>query len=218
MLPLYSFIRYCTFLVYVPLILFLSPVLSGQTKNEEKAFGDSLILELKNGDLLVQLQSKSITINEYRSKGYEQIAQTIEEDQRHRNRRIIEAFRQSFRFCKVYFFFSEELEKLRSGKVNEVVFVNANGIKDSTITRTKRFYMISTYSTSGESSVKKSLLSTHSCFITDQSFRYLKNPFPYYFIIPKDIPKLKKIKKKIYAFNNRLQDYYYSQPVNRLKD
>lgn len=183
-----------------------------QDKNAHKKRANESIVQLKSGALLVQLQSKQITIDSYREKGYQSIADDIAQKQHEDNIKLIRAFNESFRFCKVYFFLSDQMEALKEKQFENVVFVNKNGDNDPSIKLKESFYMIASYFTEPDKK-KNSLLSSSVLTIWDSDFNAMAKPFPYYIKMPEELPKYKRLKKKIYNYDVELRVFYYRQPV-----
>ena len=183
-----------------------------QSKNADKERAGKLIVHLKKGALLVQLLSKQSTIDAYIKKGYPSIAEDIKQKQLRDNLKIMAAFKESFRFCKVYFFLSEQIDALEENRINDVVFVNAEGLNDPEIDMSESFYMTASYAKETDKN-NKSLLSVNALTIKDNEYKAVKRYFPNYLKIPEDLPRYKKLKKKIYNYDKELRTFYYRQPV-----
>ena len=189
-----------------------------QDKKERTQRANESIVQLKSGALLVQLQSKQISIDVYIEKGYQSIAEEIAQEQKEKNIRIMKAYNESFHFCEVYFFLSDQVDDLMNKNWDELVFINENYEKDLEIKLKESFYLIAVYSKTGESnkdSQYQAVLSFNAIIIVDESFNELTKPFPYYLKLPEEIQKLKKLKKKIYNYDKELRDFYYWQPVSK---
>jgi regulator of replication initiation timing/uncharacterized protein (UPF0297 family) len=203
-----------TIFLFTFLVLgFLStPNSFSQTKNEDKEKAGKLIVQLKDGALLVQLLSKQITIDDYIRDGYTSKAEQIKQNQSRDNLKIITAFKESFRFCKVYFFYSEQIEAIVEKRLNDVIFVDEKGQNDPDIKVDASFYMIFSYSTDTDKQ-NKSLLNANALTIKDEGNNAITRYFPYYLNLPKNLPKYKKVKKKVYNYDRELRIFYYKQPV-----
>lgn len=192
--------------------------LVAQDKDARKKRANESIVQLKSGALLVQLQSKQISIDAYIEKGYESIAAEIAQEQKAGNIRIMRAFNESFHFCKVYFFLLDQVDAVMEKQWDEVNFIDKNYEEDPSIILEESFYMIAVYSKTGESEKDKqyrSILSFDAITIRDEDFVEMTKPFPYYLKLPEEIQKLKKIKKKIYNYDKELRNFYYRQPVSK---
>ena len=99
------------------------------------------IRELKNGALLVRLQTKETSISALRKAGNDEQANQVEAKQTTYNKEIIAAFKSDFNFCPVYFFQSHYTENLKAGNFEEVVFVNDSLVPDPDIRCTQTVYL-----------------------------------------------------------------------------
>lgn len=189
-----------------------------QDKDIQQKRANESIVQLKSGALLVQLQSKQISIDAYVEKGYQSIAEEIAQEQKEGNIRIIKAFKESFHFCKVYFFLSDQVDEVKEKQWDKIAFINENYEKDPSIILAESFYMIAVYSKTGESNKEKqyqSVLSFNAITIHDEAFVEMTKPFPYYLKVPDKTPSLKKLKKKIYNYDKQLRSFYYRQPASK---
>ena len=185
-----------------------------QDKDAQRKRANESIVQLKTGALLVQLQSKQISIDAYIEKGYESIAEEIAQEQKEGNIRIIQAFKESFHFCEVYFFLSDQVAEVKEKRWDKVNFINADYKEDPGIILEESFYMVAVYSSTADT-VYKSLLSFSAIIMKDDSFVELTKPFPYYLKMPENILSLKKLKKKIYNYDKKLRSFYYQQPASK---
>ena len=207
----------CFITIGLILISGMNNVIS-QDKDAQRKRANESIVQLKSGALLVQLQSKQISIDAYVEKGYESIAEEIAQDQKEGNIRIMRAFNESFHFCKVYFFISDQVDEIKEKRWDEVNFINKNYETDPSIILEESFFMVAVYSKTGESNKDKqyrSILSFDAIIIRDEDFIEMTKPFPYYLKMPAEIQKLKKLKKKIYNYDKELRSFYYRQPVGK---
>jgi hypothetical protein len=116
--------------------------------------------------------------------------------------------------CKVYFFFSDQIDALKEKRINDMIFVNENIQNDSSIKVIESFYMIASYSDKTDKQYK-SLLGVNALTVKDDDFNAVYKAFPYYIKMPEDLPKYKKVRKKIYNFDRELRTFYYMQPVQK---
>lgn len=107
----------------------------------EKLAGQQ-IRQLKNGVLLVRLQSKEKAISALRANGHEEQAKILESRTRARNKEVAEAFRDHFTFCPVLFFYSDQTDELKAGNYNEVQFLNTSLQPDTSLHLNGRPYLI----------------------------------------------------------------------------
>ncbi len=210
---------YFLIIIVLVLISWMNKV-KAQDENANKKRANAAIVQLKSGALLVQLQSKQISIDAYIEKGYQSIAEDIAQKQKEGNIRIMTAFRESFHFCDVYFFLSDQVDEVKEKKFDKLMFINENYEKDLSIKLEDSFYMIAVYSKTGETNKDKqyqSIMSFNAMIIKDEDFIEMTKPFPYYLKMPEEIPSLKKLKKKVYNYDKKLRTFFYRQPV-RNKD
>jgi hypothetical protein len=174
---------------------------------------DSSIIRLKSGVLLVQLQSKTGTTTAYYEKGYPALAEEIEKNQRAGNQRIMRAFEESFRFCEVLFFYSDHLSFLKAKQFDSLVMYDAKGSEVSSERLMLDYYIVATYVNPKKIKNKTSLYSQSRLYMVNDAFEEVSKDFPESIRWPTEIPKLIKVKKRVYQWNNSLQNYYYRQPA-----
>jgi len=76
---------------------------------------------LKDGALLVRLQTSGNKIEKLKEAGELAKALETEKNQKQRNERIAEAFENYFDFCPVYFFYSDNSRKLKKGEFSGIL-------------------------------------------------------------------------------------------------
>ncbi|MFI5135422.1 MAG: hypothetical protein ACHQD9_06180 [Chitinophagales bacterium] len=128
------------------MVLLMSATLSRAQEELPKNFTwkDSariLIRNLKDGALIVRLQSRSMAISKLNELGNYSGANEIKSQQREENLEVVEAFRSSFSFCKVYFFFTDSTDALLSGK-RTGYFLDDSLKVDPSISLKEIFFMI----------------------------------------------------------------------------
>src|SRR4051812_8221178 len=79
---------------------------------------------LKNGVLLFELSKKENTIKAMIDAGKQKEAQRTRSETETYNEEIVSAFKKYFTFCPVYFFYSEDADKVLDKKLNEIVFLD----------------------------------------------------------------------------------------------
>lgn len=97
------------------------------------------INSLKNGVLYVRLQTKSRKIAILKRAGNITAAKKVEEDQARENKSIIEAFRKTFTFCPVHFFYSHDSKYILSSNLDSIKFLNDNLEHDKTVIASPNF-------------------------------------------------------------------------------
>lgn len=190
------------------------------------------IQTLKNSVVLVRIHGRSREINYYKKYNNFKAAEKIEMKTQEFNRNLIKAFRESFKFCPVYFFEDTFSDQIFSGNLDQVVFYSDSLILDTTIkinnsdffiaelgvtegdtSRYRNDYLI----TSDEDGTKKETsvsqeenLHISAFVLRDKRFVMLHRPFPYYSKIFGKTPSFKRMRKKIYLWDIELQNYYNS--------
>ncbi len=226
----------------IMMILLLAPVsLSAQdlsfTRNMTlEQLMEEKIRKLKNGALLVRLQTKEQSIDALRKAGNEEQARQVEAKQIAYNKEVIAAFRKEFTFCPVYFFPSQYSDTLRSGAVNSVVFVNDSLVPDPSIRvlqtdfltaefgtldpDTVAYYEGKYYDYSGDGLDKQKSyyggadMGFAALRIMNSYFVQLKKPFPYYVKTYESLPVERKMAKAVAKMNKQLEEYY---KLNKIK-
>ena len=131
---------------------------------------------MKQGTLLVRLQTRENAILLLEVNGEEDRADRMWLDQKKQNEEIINAFTFIFDFCPVLFFFSYDSDKVRAGEY-EGIFVNEQMQVDSSLTVDSDAPIY----TAEIGDVYFETFSQHmrgGVFMTDQ-FKQLTKPFPY---------------------------------------
>ncbi len=110
------------------------------------------INQLKDGALVVKLKTNIKQINAFNShgekdKGTEKIIETYIV-----NKNIMTAYLDNFKFCKIYFIYSNSHDSLLKG-VRSGVFLDTNVAIDPNITMTEKFYLIAEKDFSYNSSI-----------------------------------------------------------------
>jgi hypothetical protein len=196
------------------------------------AYMKDQIKQLKNGALLVRLQTRSNTIDAMKKNGQNELAEEVSRKQSVYNKEIIAAFKNNFTFCPVYFFFSNHSDQILNEKINEVVFLNDSlqpdpGIKLNNMKfltaefgpiepdTAKYFSNYTTYP--GEKGQEKRSeyyggadTGLNGLKIMNNKFIQLKDPFPYYARTSGSPPSKKNLFKAVSKMNNKLLSYYKS--------
>ena len=81
---------------------------------------------LKNGALFVRLHTKSRKIAILERAGNLTAAEKVRQDQFKINKSIVKAFKESFTFCPVYFFYAEDSKFVSSYQLDSVRFLDDN--------------------------------------------------------------------------------------------
>lgn len=199
-----------------------------QHKMHEKAKFD--IENLKNGVLLVRLHGRSEEIKYLRNHNKQKRANKIEKKTHKKNLCIIEAFRQHYSFCPVYFFEDTFSTQIFKGDFSNVKFYNDSMKIDPSIRINTANYFIAEHGvTEGDTTsyrhdfyieknqdgLKKTQmkfteenLHVSAFVIRDKSFTQLHKPFPYYAKIFGKNPKRGMIQKKVKQFSRGIENFY----------
>ena len=172
------------------------------------------IEELKNGVLLVRLQTSKKKIDLLKQNSDLEKAEAVKKKQESENKSIMAAFNDYFDFCNVYFFYSENSKSIRQGDFAHLFDGQKKPVKN--LGSDKVYYVSYTYvvfDTEFNSSNNKYMV------IMDKDFKQLKKPFPYYlsarqFDYSPDLNSYLKEKEmnrfdiEIYTLNQRLLNYF----------
>ncbi len=93
-----------------------------KTVNIKKDKATSTIDKLQNGMLLVKLKTSENKINRYKEMGDMAKAKEAIEKQQTQNANIINAFKDKFDFCPVYFFHSNDVANIKNNDFEGSVF------------------------------------------------------------------------------------------------
>lgn len=184
--------------IYTLLMLcFFSVQVIGQKRVEQKLAADSAIRTLKDGALLVRLQTRQQTINMLKAKGYPKKAAYFEEKQAKEHQEILEAFK-SYSFSDVYYFYSQHSDSIKSGFTNGYILDSA--LKPVNVTLDKYYIaaignLPNKFETEPSTQAKNKQksetakekkytggkrLDVKSMYIMDKNFIPLAKPFPIY--------------------------------------
>lgn len=137
--------------------------------NREKANRE--IAALKNGALIVRLQTNEKSINAYRQAGKNELADKIAAERNGLNQKIVDAFKNYFTFCKVYFIYAKNtgaLSKEKSG-----IFLDGNLKPDTSIKLKEKYFLIAEYGSFTADERGNSLV------VLDSGLTQLQEPFPF---------------------------------------
>jgi len=193
-------------------VLFENSDLIGKSEPiRDRVSAISNIQKLQEGALLVRLKTRQRTIDAFKNSGYLKMANQVEMKQKTRNQRLMNAFRKNFSFCEVYFFYSEDSEKMMEG-MYEGIFLDENLEKNARIVLKEDFILTAevgniikdrvSVDASGNEYAANSGMSESLLVIKDSNFEQLRRPFPYYVragdrFIDK---KVAKLNKRLFAF------------------
>lgn len=230
-------------ILIVLFLLFISAVgISQETpvKKKKTSFRRQLkastkvqINELKDGALLVRLQTKKNAINALRKIGKNTQADELEKKQAEYNSNIISAFKTKFIFCPTYFFFSNYSKNIREKEFDQVVFLNDSLLADTTLKFDNKKFLIAEFGTIEQDTAK--YFSYHSIepdpnnnwsvkkvnnyyggpnmgfealIIRDDKFIQLRHPFPYFIRTRNKMPKKRILVKAVKRMDKKLFKFY----------
>lgn len=172
-------------------------------RSRKKRLANRQIKQLRDGALLVRLKTSKPTIAAMKKRGYHQLAEETEEEQRIENLSLMRAFQSAYHFSEVKFFYSEDSRKVLQKKYDGI-FLNDSLQKDSAIILNNTKHVFTCELTNIEEDTARyfshyELISTgnfafkqvpryygggqntfYSLVIKDHQFNQLSRPFPYY--------------------------------------
>jgi len=112
--------------ILVWLVLFTTIIQTSAQQLDVNAMAVQQINALRNGILLVQLDSKQNEIYVLKKNGKKALAETLEKDQYLKNKEVCYAFNSYFNFCPVFYFYKAYAKELRNENFDKVVILNEN--------------------------------------------------------------------------------------------
>lgn len=176
------------------------------------------IRQLKDGVLLVRLTSGDSRIRALQQAGRSRQAEAVRQQVADQNRIILQAFRQEFTFCPVWFFYGESITRLQQGEQSGF-FLNDSLQPDNKLHLNDRFFLIAALGRAVhyESADRRQEpppqpgLFGESLVVYDRQMRQLRPPFPYAaredflsYLLGDDWPK------KVRSLDRRFKAYYQS--------
>lgn len=153
--------------------LLLSYVAEGQRKKLITPYQQ--ILALKDGVLLVELQRSNNYIKRLKDLGQTERAEEFSAKEADENRRLIDAFTKHFDFCPYYFFYSDQVEAIKTGNFSPVFSPTVDTIRIDT-TDAIFFCAYQRAKIDTEFNLSKSRL----LVLMDQEMNQLEEPFPHH--------------------------------------
>lgn len=184
------------------------------------------IFDLKDGALLVMLQSKQNKINFLKAHDQDKEAQETYRNQLKKNRGIISAFRKNFKFCPVYFFSNADGEKLIQYGIDSIGFLNDSLVQDSSVKPGFQHFFVaelgifsehrhphdSVIDQSARGKIPDyaagSFTGLELLIIEDQQLNPLRKPFPFYESILEDDEHIFQIDEVVAELNRNLFLFY----------
>jgi len=132
------------------------------------------ILKLKNGALLVRLQTNQNLINYYISIGNLHESQKIIDKQNRKNENIIESFKEKWTICPVYFFYSNYSNEIINNQFDNVFTIDKTPIDKHEQKKIQNNFLIASIGK------KDGTVKFHALILSHQNLRPLKKPCPRY--------------------------------------
>jgi hypothetical protein len=222
-------------------LIILLPSLSFGQEMDEEAFQQKKlkqhmiqqIYKIKEGVLLVRLQTRQNSIQSLKQGNMPKMAARVEQEQKEYNKLIIAAFRKNFNFCPVYFFNSIYSDAVLAKQFNSVVFFNDSLLPDSSIKpKTDKFlaaefgtmqqdtttYVEGSYIYHGANGPERKTryrggnnTQISSLIIMSEQLVQLSAPFPYYERVFETLPDAKKLSNTVIKMNDKLNAFYNSR-------
>lgn len=154
--------------------LFLFLILFGQITlaQSDLDLAKERLQNLKEGMLLVRLQTSSKQIQALEERGMLQEAEAYRQKQYDENKETILAFRKVFDFCPVFFFYADDSEAIRSKALEGTIF-------DSQLEVLTNTRDLPDFFLTGEFAETPNL-KIDGFVIMDEQMLPLKSPFPFY--------------------------------------
>lgn len=240
-----------TQIVIFTLVLFISTMTSGQVssssqdtaqktttkgknigfRKQKRILAKKQINQLKDGSLLVRLQTKENSIAALRKIGKDKLAVKVETKQRNYNIGIISAFKTNFNFCPTYFFFSDYSQNIIERQVYKVAFLSDSLLADNTIKfnnqkfltaefgtieqDTAEYFSHSSYESDGNGSLKRvenyhgrPHMDFAALTIKSDQLIQLRRPFKYYTRTFDKLPIKRSLNKTVKRMNKKLNKFY----------
>lgn len=203
----------------------------GSFRKQMRVLAKEQIIQLKEGALLVRLQTKKNSINALRKIGKGELADEIEAQQRNYNLKIISAFKNNFDFCPTYFFFSDYSQNILERQFDKVMFLSDSLHTDTTIKFNKGHFLTAEFGTIEQDTAK---YFSHYSYESDQNgsskpvsnyyggsnigfgaliiksdqLIQLRRPFPYYVRTFDSLPIKRRLDKTVGKMNKKLHQFY----------
>lgn len=171
---------------------------------------------LKNGALLVRLKTNINTINRLKAAGSMDMATQVERETRLSNKAIVRAYNNEFKFCPVYFFYSDVSDSVKH-KHLEGILLDSNLTVDPSIVCNANFYLVAEQGSIYDSSIgfvteeqaahaieKGTSTKEVAIVVRNRYFLQLHKPFPFY----QPGYSIKSFRTFVKKFNKELQDFY----------
>ncbi|MGB1205733.1 MAG: hypothetical protein ACPG5B_08815 [Chitinophagales bacterium] len=183
------------------------------------------INNLKEGALLVRLKTRSKSLKAYEKAGASYLVKKIKKERDAENQKIVNLFNEYFDFCPIYFFYTDDTERLLSGE-HKGIFLDDKLKKDKAIVLDKDFFLIAEFGVLLEEKIwadsavlaaNQNKMYQHQALnkvivIKDKNLEQLKRPFPLYVrasttrFWPRKVAKLNKRFHKYFETKKELPE------------
>jgi hypothetical protein len=166
------------------------------------------IFEMKQGVLLVRLNTKYKTIEALEKNERLSDAEYVRQKQHQWNEKIISYFLKHYDFTPVYFFFSTETEKVKRREFENVHFL------DSTLRPLEvqpvlgKNLWIAEVNYLDQNARTGSDMGFEAIFLRDSTFKQLDHPFPFYTRTYRSVLSEKRMREAMILFNANLHEFY----------
>ena len=198
--------------------------------NRNATIAKDHIKNLREGVLLVRLKTRENKINALKRAGAFETAKKVAQEQAQENMIIIKAFRDTFNFCPVYFFYSSDSRFIANQQLDSVVFLSDDLKPDSSLSINGNFYLVAEFDQvkeikgtenkdetyyykgdngyqQGEKGAGYTNMGFSALVVKDGHFNQMARPFPYYVKTNENIFFLRKPKASTV---NQLNLNFYS--------
>jgi len=172
---------------------------------------------LKNGGaLLVRLKTNANTISKLKAAGKADLATQIERETFLDNKMIMRAYMQNFKFCPVYFFYSNVSDSVKHQRLDGIL-LDTNLAVNPGISCKASFYLVAEQGTLYSSSLgllteaeaakaqeRGTGFKEFAIIVKNRYYIQLHEPFPYY----QKGYKVKLYPQYVKKFNDNLQSFY----------
>ena len=218
------------FIFCISILPFSSTAQLGKEYKDKREMSAQQIIDMKKAGLFVRIRDRHVQVASLRKYGQNEAADKVERERATLNKRIVKAFKRNFKFCPVYFFYSQDSKFIRLQQYDSVRFVDSTLRYDSSIRPKHECYFTAElgtvapdtaryfggyYLTETENGLEKkeryyktSDAGFKALIIKSNEFVQLSHPFPYYVRSYTANPNLKRMLWYVKKMNIALDEYY----------
>lgn len=218
------------------IILLIAPLIVLCQNRDNNYIAKKQIKELHDGILLVKLSTYQAKINAMETAGRYEEAKKFQSGIIKMNDDLVKAFADNFKFCPVYFFFSENADEIKNKKFEGVVLDASLKALEAKLITGKNFFIAEIGKTESDTTLLNDHLNYHykdsagmqtgktyyqgsnisylALLIRSDQFIQLQKPFPAYikFKSYDQVPvKTEKINTAVIKLNKELSAFYKEQ-------